>query len=104
MTHTSIANYDPLADEDDDESFDPVAIWEANRPFEERNRMLTPVSATRAKDTRIAQLRIEIQRLEYTILNAQTLLVGRRAELTGLTNIPATSIAEPGSTFSKEIS
>jgi hypothetical protein len=103
MTHASIADYDPLRDDSDDDSPDPIEVWQANRPFEERNRMLNPVNAATAKETRIAQLRLEIQSLEFTVLNAQTLLVGRREELTGLTKIAATSIAEAGSTLSKEI-
>jgi hypothetical protein len=104
MTRTSIDEYDPLRDNRDDNWPDPVAVWEANQPFEALNRRINPANQATAKQTRINQLRLEIASLESTVLNAEALLTARRAELTGLTGIPATSIAEPGSTFSKEIS
>jgi hypothetical protein len=85
MTHASIADYDPLAYDSEDDSPDPIEVWLANRPFEERNRMLNPVNAATAKKTRITQLRLEIQSLEFTVINAEALLVGRRDELAGLT-------------------
>jgi hypothetical protein len=83
MTRTSIANYDPLADDDDD-SFDPVAIWEANRPFEELNRRMNPMHQATAKQARIHQLRCEIASLEATVSSANEMLTGRKDELANL--------------------
>jgi hypothetical protein len=100
MTHMSIADYDPLRGGCEDDAPDPIEVWQANRPFEERNRMLNPVNAASAKETRIAQLRLEIQSLEFTVLNAEALLVGRRDELVGLTSSkPGSGTVSPSETM-----
>jgi hypothetical protein len=84
MTSTSIADYDPLADDTEDDSPDPIEVWQANQPFEEMNRQMNPANQATAKQARIAQLRLEITSLEFTVANASEMLAGRRDELANL--------------------
>jgi hypothetical protein len=99
MTRTS-DDYDPFHDEAEDDSPDPIEVWQANQPFEEMHRQMNPANQAAAKQARIAQLRLEIQSLEFTILNAEALLVGRRDELVGLTSSkPGSGTVSPSETM-----
>jgi hypothetical protein len=78
---TSSDGHDPFREEDG--SPDPVDVWPANRPFEAIHLRGNPYAAS-AKQSRIAELRFEIARLEGEAASAAEKLTARRSELAHL--------------------